>query len=391
MAGHIAFDDVGRADLYVDATYKSLPGVGMAGEPLSRMFRVANQSGFRPKRVRPGGSLLFVVLYSTLENPDWPDRLDEEEGVFVYYGDNKRPGDLHRTSKGGNKILAFETFGELRADPPDRIRIPPFFVFTKAGEGLDAVFRGLAVPGVAGLSPLEDLVAVWKSKDGERFQNYKAHFTILDVPQVRREWIDDLLAGQPVTANAPPAWLDWVTTGRYRALRAAPTVNFRSKAEQLPMCVREERMLTEVYDFYAQQPHGFERCSGELFRMMDRNVVDYELTRPWRDRGRDAIGHYRIGTAGEPVKVDFALEAKCYRPGQNSVGVREMSRLISRLQHRQFGVMVTTSFVHKQAYQEVAEDGHPVLIVAGRDITEILTNSGYPDERSVQQWLRTIA
>ena len=54
----------------------------------------------------------------------------------------------------------------------------------------------------------------------------------------------------------------------------------------------------------------------------------------------------------------FALEAKCYAPG-HGVGVRETSRLISRLRYRQFGVLVTTSHLDSQAYQEIREDGHP--------------------------------
>jgi hypothetical protein len=110
-----------------------------------------------------------------------------------------------------------------------------------------------------------------------------------------------------------------------------------------------------------------------------------------RDGGRDAVGRYRIGTSADPVKVDFALEAKYYEPGRSSVGVKEMSRLISRLQNRQFGVMVTTSYVHKQAYEEVTDDGHPVLILAGRDITEALTRGGYGSVKAVESWLRSIA
>jgi hypothetical protein len=39
------------------------------------------------------------------------------------------------------------------------------------------IFRGLAVPGVEG-EPADDLVAIWRSKKGERFQNYRAKFTI---------------------------------------------------------------------------------------------------------------------------------------------------------------------------------------------------------------------
>ena len=58
------------------------------------------------------------------------------------------------------------------------------------------------------------------------------------------------------------------------------------------------------------------------------------------------------------------------------LGVRWTSRLISRLRHRQFGVLVTTSYVHAQAYQEIREDGHLVVILAGRNLVEILKKSG---------------
>ena len=77
-------------------------------------------------------------------------------------------------------------------------------------------------------------------------------------------------------------------------------------------------------------------------------------------------------------------------PGRAAVGVKPMSRLISRLQHRQFGVMVTTSYVHPQAYQEVVEDGHPVMIMAARDIVDVLTRNNYSDSRSVEAWLRSV-
>lgn len=390
MPSYVPFDQVTNADLHIDATYGSL-GSLIAGDPLQAMFACGNQGGFRQKRNSVTRRLNLVVLYSSLADPDWPDRLDEQEGVFVYYGDNKRPGDLHSTKRNGNLILARETFGPLMGEQPDRAAVPPFFVFTRGPQGRDVVFRGLAAPGAPGVPVTEQLVAVWKSKDGERFQNYKAHFSILDEAVVSRAWISDLLAGRSITENTPQAWIDWVLTGKYRVLRAEPTTTYRTRVEQLPLIAREEGLLREVYSFHKEAPHGFERCAGELFRLIDSNVLDYEITRPWRDGGRDAIGRYRIGSSGDPVKVDFALEAKCYEPGRSSVGVKEMSRLISRLQHRQFGVMVTTSFVNKQAYQEVTDDGHPVLIVAGRDITEALTRNNYSNARSVENWLRSIA
>ena len=58
--------------------------------------------------------------------------------------------------------------------------------------------------------------------------------------------------------------------------------------------------------------------------------------------------------------IDCALEAKCYDVS-HGVGVRQISRLISRIRYRQFGIMVTSSYVDSQAYQEVIENGHPIV------------------------------
>lgn len=63
-----------------------------------------------------------------------------------------------------------------------------------------------------------------------------------------------------------------------------------------------------------------------------------------------------------------------------------MSRLISRIRYRQFGILVTTSYVDNQAYSEVVEDGHPILIVTASDIATILRkNSISPG--NINLWL----
>jgi hypothetical protein len=93
--------------------------------------------------------------------------------------------------------------------------------------------------------------------------------------------------------------------------------------------------------------------------------------------------------------VEFSLEAKCYRPPigdapANTVGVKEVSRLISRLRHRQFGVLVTTSIIARQAYEEVREDRHPIIFICGRDIAEILIKNGYNTVERVGELLAGI-
>ena len=72
-------------------------------------------------------------------------------------------------------------------------------------------------------------------------------------------------------------------------------------------------------------------------------------------------------------------------------GVKEVSRLISRLRHRQFGIFVTTSCVGTQAYKEVVEDGHPVLFLCGVDIIEILREHGRWTVAALDEWLAQVA
>jgi hypothetical protein len=120
---------------------------------------------------------------------------------------------------------------------------------------------------------------------------------------------------------------------------------------------------------------------------MDHNVTSVELTRPWVDGGRDVLGKYRIGSRGSNIEVDFALEAKCYELN-SGLGVKSTSRLISRIRHRQFGVFMTTSFVQTQAYKEIIEDRHPVIVMAATDIVEVLKRHEHNNPEKVGAWLR---
>lgn len=87
--------------------------------------------------------------------------------------------------------------------------------------------------------------------------------------------------------------------------------------------------------------------------------------------------------------VEFAIEAKRY-DFNSGVGIKETSRLISRIRHRQFGVIVTTSYVSEQAYKEISEDGHPIIIISAKDIVDILNKSGINNEELMEKWLENI-
>jgi hypothetical protein len=137
-----------------------------------------------------------------------------------------------------------------------------------------------------------------------------------------------------------------------------------------------------VWSHFQDAPIAFEAFAARVYQMTDQRVIIDEITRGTIDGGRDAIGRYLLGLPDDPVYAEFSLEAKCYRPPinglvPNTVGVKEVSRLISRIRHRQFGVLVTTSLVARQAYEEVREDRHPILFISGRDVAEILISNGF--------------
>ena len=392
MADRIfTFNELSTADLVVDAVYQ---GQGkaqtLADEPLHRLLPVGNQGGFRYNGSKTDiTKCRMVVLFSSLADPDWPDTLHEETGVFTYFGDNKSPGsELHSTTRSGNVLLR-GAFDLLHQSSPDRSHIPPFFVFTAAGRSRDVRFRGVAVPGSPQVAETDDLVAVWKTKSGKRFQNYKAIFTILDIAKVERKWIDDLQAKTADTKRAPAAYLKWLKTGHYDALKAPRTLAFRRRDDQLPASSTAKEIVKRIHQHFPRsRAYDFEKCAAQIVEWMDNRVVRIDVTRPWRDGGRDAVGEYRIGTPNDYVTVEFAMEAKCNALA-NGCGIRASSRLISRLRHRQFGVFVTTSYLAEQAYKEVREDEHPVLVISAKEIVEILASRGLQTPDDVSKWLAT--
>ena len=381
-----AFDALPTADLVVDAIYRGGTTRDSGADPIARLMPVGNQGGFRTAGGRRIPECRLVLIFSNLSEPSWPDALDVETGRFTYYGDNRRPGhQLHDTPRGGNALLR-DCFDALRASPARPQMIPPFLIFTGTGDGRDVRFRGLAVPGFSGVSATEDLVAIWKTSGTERFQNYRAYFTVLDVPIVPRLWIIDILSGNPSSPAAPPPFAGWTATGRYCALEAERSIRWRTKSDQLPASQQGEEMLRTIHDHFASRPTDFDKCAATLARMMAPNIVSIDVTRPWMDGGRDAVRHYRIGTDADAIKVEFALEAKCFGAG-HGVGVKATARLISRLRFRQFGIFVTTSFIDHQAYEEIRQDGHPVIVLSGGDIVQLLTEKGIGTTEAVRAWL----
>lgn len=390
----VPFDQLATCDLIVDAVYEGTHGSQLAGEPISNLLPgVANLGGFRPSG--RGQDKRFVVLYTSGHDKDWPDRIDLNTGQFTYYGDNKTPGhELHDTHTGGNIILR-RVFDLLHSTPSKREYIPPFLIFAKyptANCNRSVQFKGLAVPGHPEISATEDLIAVWKTTNNQRFQNYRAIFTILDIPMISRHWLSELADGNNLSAASPAPWKEWVGRGKYLALSSEPTTVIRSVVEQTPDTPLKVKILTVVHDYFKDTPIAFEAFAARIFQMHDKRVIIDDITRGAVDGGRDAVGRYLLGLGEDPVYMEFSLEAKCYCPPINdmqcnTVGVREVSRLISRIRHRQFGILVTTSVIARQAYEEVRQDRHPIVFICGKDIADIMIDHGYNTPDLVKTFL----
>jgi len=375
------------ADLIIDEIYGGSRKGNASDDPLPKLLGVDNQAGFRHLGQRPKTETLkLIVLKTSLKEPDWPDNLDPETGIFTYFGDRRSPGELHDTPRQGNQIL--KNLFDAAHNTAFSIHFPPIFLFRNTGVYRDVRFLGLAVPGASTLGHDEDLVALWRAKgqDNIRFQNYRAKFSVVNAPKISREWIEDVKNGINVTSQfAPDAWVRWVRYREYNTLMAPHSVETRDKTQQLPSNSDDSKIINLIYNHYKDDPYGFEYCAIEIARLAMPDIHSWELTRPWRDGGRDAIGTYRIGNGLSAINVEFALEAKCYQ-SNSGVGVKQLSRLISRLRHRQFGILVTTSYLSSQAYSELKEDDHPVVVLAAQDIAEVL-KSRIGALENIRSWL----
>jgi hypothetical protein len=276
----VTFDQLSDCDLVLERVYKGGAAGNTADDPLGRLLPgVGNQGGFRPMGRLSRDAVRLVVLYTSGAEPDWPDELDPYTGAFTYFGDNRSPGrELHDTPKRGNLLLR-TVFERAHTGQAGRARVPPFLLFDKPGTGRDVRFRGLLAPGSDRTSGEEDLVAVWRTTKGQRFQNYRARFTVLDAGSVTRSWIKELAAGEPLGPGCPPAWRSWVETGRYLPLQAPPTVITRSREDQEPDPA-DKPLISCICEHFRGRETDFEQFAADLWRASQPNVDKVDVTRP---------------------------------------------------------------------------------------------------------------
>ena len=389
----IPFTQLEGLPLTAGVVYDGGEAGNISDDPLALLLKGGNSGRFR--YCGSVENLNYLIVTITTDNRRWPDTIDPQTGTIVCHGDNRSPGTgIHDTPKHGNLILK-NLFQALHSSKNPRGRVPPIFLFCKypnKASPRSIRFIGLCAPGSPGLQSPKDLTRKQGQLGPKRFWNYCAVLTILDVPVIKRAWIHDLETSRIDSPHRPIVWKMWQKSGLYRPLKQGRRFSPRSTDMQLPEDNLHKAMLFKLYRYFSSVPYKFLHFAADMYALTDSKISLGPVRRHSSDGSYGITGKLRFGIDAEPVYLDFLVAAKCYNPGmgtrkRRSVGAKEMLKLLSRLETRQFGVMVTTSVVVWQAYEEFRKQKVPMVCIAGADIIDILISKNITTVRQLTVWL----
>jgi len=389
----IPFKQLEGVHLTAGAVYEGGNSGNISDDPLAILLKGGNSGAYR--YCGSVENLNYLILSISTDSRQWPGTIDPGSGTVTCYGDNRHPGHgIHDTPKHGNLILR-KLFNSLHSRTDPRRHVPPIFLFSKhpnKASPRSIRFLGLCAPGSPGLEPPNDLTRKQKQLESRRFSNYRATFTLLDIPVVKRAWIQDLEAGIKDSPHRPIVWAMWQKSGLYRPLLQKDGFNVPSSGMQLPTDDLSKAMLFKIYRYFSSEPYTFLHFAADIYALTDSKIRLRRIKRQSSDGSYTISGDFQIGIHDHPVYVGFLVEAKCYNPGigtrkRKSVGTKEIFKLLARLENQQFGVLVTTSVVTQQAYEELGKQNHPVICITGADIIEILISNKIDTVRQLTDWL----
>ncbi|MCT6929630.1 MAG: HNH endonuclease [Lysinibacillus fusiformis] len=222
------YEELSKAPLLINSIYEGgAKGNPAADDPLTKLFKVdgftksvGNRGGFRKSTKELNGKttkvIAYGVIFSTGKIKEWPDTYNKSTGTFIYYGDNKEPGNHYLNTKQKGNAWLKDIFEKAYGPSDARKTIPPMFVFESTGVGLNVEFLGVAVPGVKGKTCDQALELKTFGESPNQFQNYKAHLTMINIePEgVSREWLAQLknINGDN-QKYAPKEWINFLENG----------------------------------------------------------------------------------------------------------------------------------------------------------------------------------
>ncbi|MGF9772386.1 HNH endonuclease [Priestia aryabhattai] len=222
------YEELSSAPLLINSIYeggaKKNPA---ADDPLTKLFKVngfiksvGNRGGFRKSRKEKNGKvtneIAYSVIFSSRKVKEWPNIYDESTGIFIYYGDNREPGNNYLSTKQKGNAWLKEIFEKAYGPSEARKTIPPMFVFESTGVGVNVEFLGVAVPGIKGKTMEQALELKTYGEPQNQFQNYKAHLTVINIePEgVNRAWLAQLKDINGDTLKyAPKEWINFAKNG----------------------------------------------------------------------------------------------------------------------------------------------------------------------------------
>lgn len=344
-----------------------------------------NSGGIRPlsylAEPAPDNLPAIVVLVTnhvttTARNP-WDDIVDHQAGEIIYWGDAKKHEAKTLDDFNGNKSMraVYDAVLEQRHQ-----EVPPILHFTRIKSGY-LRFNGLCVP--------EKIELDWFEDDGVPVRNYRFFLRVLDEDRVAVRWLHERRVKKDLKsrdAAAPSSWKTYVSGGQPTYLTAWGKKVLGTE-EQLPdVDSREDKLLRRLHSLGA---HEFEHVVVGLLAELDEVTHHVETTRAVSDGGFDFFGEFRLPPPLQ-YSIRFRGEAKKYARS-TSVGAKDVSRLVARLQRGEYGLFVTTSYFSRAAQQEVYEYGYPVTLIHGAQLASMFFETGLVRQGQLaSSWLQSV-
>lgn len=300
----ILFENLTTSDLIRQEIYRGGTTGNQKDAVISKIFSVRISGGFRYRGKAPN-NLSFIVLYSSGEHIVWQDRFDNNEGVYIYYGDNdSHKNKINETNSKGNLILEtiFANVYEKK-----RNEIPPIFIFQKV-KGRDMKFVGLGVP--VSETTREAALKIVKRRDekGNLILNYEARFTLLNEEKINRRWIDDIINGNIEDSKfTPVSWMNWRKGDAYSKVTEIIDSNLEFNYE-------ERLEATEILAYYLAR-FGEDNCSklfvGNLagLKSFVHNYLNFE--KKWflkiTERYREFLSNENMKKMKNPPKNIYGI------------------------------------------------------------------------------------
>lgn len=345
-----------------------------------------NSPGIRPLSYVSGISKNKLPAYLILVTHDvtsghlnpWDDVVDLSNAEILYWGDAKANVDKTVDEFAGNKVLRTIYDYILSGD---RELIPPILHFSKPKKG-QVQLNGLCV--------MDNLEISWFDDNGKPIQNYHNKLTILDCAEVCLDWLHHRAKSNSIEAiddhpNCPPAWK------KYKKGNKIPLdiwmKQIRTKEAQLPAEDSKDAGILE--QLLELEPFQFEKVIVSLFQQMTEITHHISGTRQTSDGGIDFFGKFKLP---RPMNYEIAFRGEVKRYSRSTpVDPKSVSRLVARLNRKEYGIFVTTSYFTPQAQREVLRDEYPVNLISGADLIRMLKHLRLTTNGHIrQEWLDSV-